>query len=285
MNRRRFLRTAAIGGAGLAGTLAGWTFGWEPHWLEVVERPLPIANLPAALEGKRLVQLSDLHAGPRVSDEYLVESLRLAAGLRPDIVVVTGDLLTHRDERGDGQFAQLRRVLAHLPQGALATLAVLGNHDYGTRWRELAVADRVSEELERAGARVLRNDVVDVAGLRVAGLGDFWTPEWNPGPVLARLVPGAPSLVLCHNPDGVDAGAEVWGGYAGWTLSGHTHGGQCKSPFLPPPLLPVINQRYASGEIPVDGKRSLYISRGIGYLYRVRFNVRPEITAFTLRRA
>jgi uncharacterized protein len=74
-------------------------------------------------------------------------------------------------------------------------------------------------------------------------------------------------------------------GYEGWILSGHTHGGQCKPPFLPPPLLPVRNRRYTAGEFPLTGGRRLYISRGVGHLLPVRFNVRPEVTVFELRPA
>ena len=77
----------------------------------------------------------------------------------------------------------------------------------------------------------------------------------------------------------------MWEGYEGWILSGHTHGGQCKAPFLPPPLLPVRNRRYTAGEFALDGNRQLYISRGVGHLLQVRFNVRPEVTAFELRPA
>ena len=90
-------------------------------------------------------------------------------------------------------------------------------------------------------------------------------------------------MVLVHNPDAAD---ELrWPDYHGWMLAGHTHGGQCKPPFLPPPLLPVRNRRYVSGAVAVDASRTLYISRGIGHLIRARFNVRPEITLFTLRTA
>jgi predicted MPP superfamily phosphohydrolase len=68
-------------------------------------------------------------------------------------------------------------------------------------------------------------------------------------------------------------------------LAGHTHGGQCKPPFLPPPLLPVRNRRYTAGEFAVAPGRTLYINRGLGHLIQVRFNVRPELTLFTLERA
>jgi len=68
-------------------------------------------------------------------------------------------------------------------------------------------------------------------------------------------------------------------------LAGHTHGGQCKPPFLPPPLVPVANKRYISGKIELSGNRNMYISRGVGHLLRVRFNARPEVAVFKLQRA
>jgi hypothetical protein len=73
--------------------------------------------------------------------------------------------------------------------------------------------------------------------------------------------------------------------FEGWTLAGHTHGGQCKPPFLSPPLLPVQNRRYTSGVFDLPGNRRLYISRGVGHLTQVRFNVRPEVTPFDLQTA
>jgi predicted MPP superfamily phosphohydrolase len=76
----------------------------------------------------------------------------------------------------------------------------------------------------------------------------------------------------------------VWDGYEGWILSGHTHGGQCKPPFLPPPLLPVRNRAYTSGEFALAGNRRMYISRGVGHLIRVRFGARPEVVLFELCR-
>ena len=76
-----------------------------------------------------------------------------------------------------------------------------------------------------------------------------------------------------------------WGDYSGWILAGHTHGGQCKPPFLPPPLLPVKNRRYTSGEFELTGGRRMYINRGVGHLLRVRINARPEVTLFQLTRA
>ena len=96
MNRRRFLRYGAgVAAAGAAGVL-GYTFGVEPHWVEVVRRPLPVVALPPSLVGRRLIQISDWHVGPRVDDQYLVGCLKMVADLQPDIVAITGDLVTYR---------------------------------------------------------------------------------------------------------------------------------------------------------------------------------------------
>ena len=122
-----------------------------------------------------------------------------------------------------------------------------------------------------------------MAGLQIAGLDDLWARQFDSTRGLADLDSRTPALALSHNPDTADLPG--WEGFRGWILSGHTHGGQCKAPFLPPPLLPVRNRRYTSGEFDLSGDRRMYISRGIGHVLRVRFNVRPEVTAFTLQSA
>lgn len=282
MNRRQFVvrSTAAVVAAG-AGCV-GYAIGVEPQWLEIVERELPIENLPAALDGKRLAQISDIHIGPRVSDDYVIHAFEMLRARQPDIVVATGDFITYRAARRDAQFQALRNVLAHLPNGRLATLGILGNHDYGIGWREPAVAAKVVAEAERAGVRILRNEVQSVNGLDVIGVDDLWAHQSDTSRAFAARSNDA-AIALVHNPDAAD---ELrWSGYRGWMLAGHTHGGQCKAPFLPPPLLPVRNHRYVAGSVAVDSERTLYINRGIGYLIRARFNVRPEITLFTLRTA
>lgn len=279
MNRRTFLRaTLAAGGASALAT-AGWAWRVAPHALEVVERPLPVDALPPALRGARLVQLSDLHVGPVVDDDWLRDVFARAAALRPDIVAITGDFLTHRVSRGESQYAQLRDLLATVPRGRLATVGVLGNHDYGPGWSDHDVARRVQAEVERAGVQLLRNEVATVAGLDLVGVDELWARTADPRAALARRTHEA-SITLCHNPDALDA--LPWGDYRGWILAGHTHGGQCRLPFMAPPVLPVRNARYAAGEVPLADGRRLYVNRGVGYTIPVRFNVPPEVTVFTL---
>src|SRR5690349_8820099 len=127
LSRRQFL---ALGGTVLA-TAAGlgvYAFEIEPHWVEVVRRPMPLDNLPPELAGRTLLHISDIHVGPRVSSEYLMGALEHARRLDPDFVAISGDLVTFR---GPNEYRELARVLRSLPRGKLATVAALGNHDYG----------------------------------------------------------------------------------------------------------------------------------------------------------
>ena len=279
LTRRQALKTLAAAGTG-ALALGFYTWRIEPHWLEFTFPELLISGLPRELVGRTLAQISDQHVGKRVDDAYIIESFRRVQELAPDFVAFTGDWVTYSHTR---EFEQLRRVLAHLPHGRLGTVGILGNHDYGSHWRMPDVAEQVTAIATAAGVTMLRNQAVTVAGLQFIGLDDLWGPRFDPVEVLAQKGKDASTIVLSHNPDTADL--PVWGQYQGWILAGHTHGGQCKPPFLPPPLLPVKNRRYSSGAFELSGNRRMYISRGVGYLHRVRFNVRPEIPVFQLRRS
>jgi predicted MPP superfamily phosphohydrolase len=261
ITRRRFLH-ASIGAAGAGVGVALYTWQVEPYWIEFVRRRLPIRGLPAALRGRTLVQLTDTFARVRA--------------LSPDIVVFTGDFVSYETD----VFTHVDRVYRDVPRGRLGTFGILGNHDYGPNWAHPEVAARLVDQLRGAGVHVLRNDVADVEGLQIAGMDDLWGHRFDPVRTIAALDRDRAALVLSHNPDTVDRPG--WEGYHGWVLSGHTHGGQCKPPFLPPPLIPVENRRYTCGEFDIAADRMLYISRGVGHLLQVRINVRPEVTLFEL---
>jgi len=277
VTRRAFLRLAAFGSAAASTGFYAW--GVEPHWLEIVRRPLPVRGLPESLVGRTLAQISDIHVGPQVDDDYLIETFQRVADLAPDIVVVTGDLVSYHPN----VFQQMEGVYRNFPRGRLATVGVLGNHDYGPGWNHGDIADRIAETVSPFGLTILRNEIKDVDGLQIVGLDDLWSKQFAPERVLPLLDPKRGAIVLSHNPDTADE--PVWDGFEGWILSGHTHGGQCKAPFLPPPLLPVRNRRYTAGEFALAGNRRLYISRGVGHTLRVRVNVRPEVTVFELAMA
>jgi predicted MPP superfamily phosphohydrolase len=280
LKRRDFIKRTVIGSIGL-GLLSG-IYAWqiEPFWLEFVHKTMPIPNLPKHLVGKTLMQISDVHVGNRFDYDYIIESFKKAKKFKPDFVVYTGDYVNYENE---AQFSQLNKVLKHVVKGQLATVGILGNHDYGENWAEQKVADQITSQLEEAGIKVLSNHQENFSGLNIIGLDDYWALNFAPEKVMANLNNTKANLVLCHNPDVCDL--DVWNGYQGWILSGHTHGGQCKPPFLKAPILPVKNKSYTQGEIDLENGRTLYINRALGHLWQIRFNVRPEITIFNLQRA
>ena len=277
MKRRKFIKRTFSGTIGI-GLLTGiYTWQVEPFWLEFVHKKMAIANLPDNLVGKTLMQISDIHIGNRFDYNYIIDSFKEAQAFRPDFVVYTGDYVSYENEQ---QLSQLNKVLQHVVRGEIATLGILGNHDYGKNWAQQEVADNITDELSRAGVHMMNNAQVDAGGLNIIGLDDYWGLNFAPEDVMKDVNPNKANIVLCHNPDVCDL--DVWNGYRGWILSGHTHGGQCKPPFLPAPMLPVKNKLYSQGEIDLNDGRKLYINRAVGHLWQVRFNVRPEITIFTL---
>lgn len=275
MNRRRFFKYIF----GSVTILLGYAWQVEPFWVEFVHRKMPIKNLPPDLEGKTLMQISDIHIGNRFNYQYIIESFKKAQAYNPDFVVYTGDYVSYQNAQ---QFEQLKAVLAHTVKGSIGTIGILGNHDYGKNWREAEVAQHITQILESKGITILRNAQTEIQGLRFIGFDDYWGTNFNPEKAMRGYDSNKANILLCHNPDVCDL--DVWQGYEGWILAGHTHGGQCKPPFLPAPMLPVKNKRYSAGEIPLGDGRTLYINRALGCLWQVRFNVRPEITLFELHK-
>ncbi len=262
--------------------------------IEVVEVNVPIHGLPAAFDGFRLAQLSDLHG--RKLDEGRIEEQLTAAGV--DMIALTGDYVRHNNS---ADMSRLARLLDTLPQVA-PTFAVSGNHDMAAGWAPIAA------ELREHGVTVLENTYTTIARgdaqLVLAGL----AYPHDSLAKLSRTIPtgAGPVILLAHSPQvytqhlAVDYLGEPLIGYpnvAAWaslierpalTLSGHTHGGQIKLPFIGAVTT-------ASGELfprqhieglSWEGSGWLYISRGLGYTgVPLRFLSRPELTIITLKRA
>lgn len=280
MNRRKFVRTSAYTLAGLS--IVGGLYSWqvEPYWLQFRHMKMSIQNLPEKLIGKTLMQVSDIHVGNRFDHQFLIKSFEAAKKYNPDIVVYTGDYVTLNQAKVE--YEKLKEVLASCVKGRIATIGILGNHDYGVNWSQHQVAEKISLLLLVNGFKVLRNTSAEVEGLNIIGFDDYWGLNFGAETLLKEYDSSGANIVLCHNPDVCDL--PIWNNYAGWILSGHTHGGQVKPPFLDPPMLPVKNKRYTAGKILLDDGRILYINRALGHLLQIRFNVRPEITIFELQK-
>lgn len=276
MKRRYFLKSIGLlGASGLLSGLYSWQI--EPFWLEFVKVKMPINNLPDHLIGKTIMQISDMHIGNRFNRQYIIDSFKEAKNYKPDFVVYTGDYISYESEE---QFDQLKEVFNNAVYGKIGTVGILGNHDYGRNWSQNYVAEIVVRTLIEKKITILRNEQININGLNFIGLDDYWATNFNPTVIMNEVNHEQANIVLCHNPDVADE--PVWNNYRGWILSGHTHGGQVKPPFLDPPVLPVKNKNYSAGKYELVDGRTLYINRALGNLWQVRFNVRPEITIFEL---
>jgi predicted MPP superfamily phosphohydrolase len=257
----------------------------EPTWLELTRHEVPVAELPPAFRGMRLVQMTDFHGSRKVTPGYLREAVELAQAQEPDLAVLTGDFIHHGFKHIKGVARELGRLEA--PHGVFA---VLGNHDFSVRnalgmrrYRDLHRA--VSDALEDQGIRVLRNETVRLMrgaeSLHLTGLEDLWSRMCDVEQAYADSRDALARLVLAHNPCTID---HLGGRRCDLMLSGHTHGGQVNLPGLGRVTLSRNGRRFAAGMYRV-GDSHLYVNKGVGFGFRVRFNVRPEVALLTLQPA
>ena len=283
LTRRRFLAGLAGAGAAAAGSL-GYAIEIEPTWLRFNRHPMPVPDLGLDLVGLRIIQISDLHVGKHVPMAFLKKWVDWVTAQQADLIVVTGDMVHRSQPAYTDQAAQL---VARL-KAREGVLAVMGNHDWGTshlgggnEW----LADRVAAALAAQKVRLLRNESVAVrrgrAKLHIVGLEDYWGKRFDPDAAFAHVPTSAPCIALSHNPDTF---IELLDRSAAWILSGHTHGGQVNLPLVGPLFVPVRHKQFVAGAYQI-GEHHLYVNRGLGWLIRIRFNARPEITEFTLQRA
>ena len=273
--RRQFLSRLTGGAAMVIGSTSvarGMVSARGEH--EIVDVEIKLAQLPKALDGFSIVQLSDLHVGMTIDRAFVQKVVDRTNALKPDMVVLTGDLV-------DGRVEDLRDEAA--PLGALkskhGTYAVTGNHEY------YSGADPWIAELTSLGVRYLRNQHVKIAdGFTLAGVDDHGAHKFdNHGAdyktALAGRDPNLPVVLLAHQPRQVRRASEH--GVA-LQLSGHTHGGQ----IWPWHYLVRIQQGGFLGGYYEHNGTQLYVTRGCGYWGPpVRLLAPLEITRVILRAA
>ena len=253
------------------------------NWLDVRRLTMPLPNLPPNLVGRRLVQISDLHVSPVVWKGYLRQQLRHVADLRPDVLVVTGDLVT-----GGYRYAAFAaELLAELdPRPPLGVLCTLGNHDYSMHGkRSPREADRRARHFAKVlgdrGLALLLNDAHDLGGLSIVGLDDLWTGRLDADAAFAQ-VNGGPTICLNHDPRNA---ADLLGHPWHWMLSGHTHGRQLATSTVGRTLNKKRRREFVRGLYDLPGGRKLYVNRGLSYGQRWESWCKPEITVFKLANA
>jgi predicted MPP superfamily phosphohydrolase len=233
---------------------------------------VPIPQLPTALDGYRIVQLSDLHLFPFTTLAFIHTAMEVAQSLNPDLIVLTGDFVTHEA----AAIGELKNGLGRL-NARDGVYATLGNHDH---WSN---ANVVRAGLRNAGVNVLHNQSIPLAGgaVYLTGLDDGWVGRADFEAALEQAPGDAPLILLMHEPDLIDVYAQ--NPRVALQLSGHTHGGQVR---LREPrrayTLPFLGRKYDMGLYRV-GDAWLYTNRGIGtVLAPIRVNCPAEVTEFTL---
>ncbi|MGH9786573.1 MAG: metallophosphoesterase [Terriglobia bacterium] len=299
-SRRRFL----AGGAGMLipgiyGVAAYGVYGTLDDLDVSKEHAIPIPHLPPSLEGLTIVQLSDLHVGPYIRERELRHLVSLTNQLRPDLVVITGDIL----DRSLESLPDTVRGLSGI-QAELGVYAVLGNHDISTDRYSYSGPHRggvkIVNAIESIGIRTLRNEVVHLGSgsdrLALMGLDwprydtrnfynyqQTWTQQLL-DQMEEQAGPETPRVLLAHHPDTF---TDVLPHRIGLTLAGHTHGGGqviLGAVDGVPIGIGVLRFKYLSG-LYQEKDCSLYVNRGIGYLgIPIRINCPPEISRFKLIR-
>ncbi len=276
VTRRQFFgRMAAIGAATAAGY--SYTRYIEPRWLEVNHEKLAKGKLHKH-QGIKILHLSDFHASSTIPYELINKAIGLGLQENPDIICLTGDYITTKLHNQKNY----QKILVQLPKVA-PTFACIGNHDGGTwagkhgGYKDIS---KVSNLLRSSDIQVLvnqrQNITVKQTKIQIVGLGDLWAEELKAESVLDnKRKDDSPIIVLSHNPDSKDALIHF-----DWDLMlcGHTHGGQLKIPILgATPFAPVKDHSMVEG-LHFWFERYIHITRGVGNVYGMRFNCRPQVS-------
>ncbi len=264
--------------AAAALALGTWAIAIEPLCLEVRRLRIPLPDLPPSLEGLRLGLLADLHAGSWAGVDLYRRAARLLRQSRVDALLLAGDVTSHHAG------PHWKEVLAPLAEveAPLGRLAVLGGHDH--RFGASAVAGRLHE----LGFRVLRNEAVPLdrggQSLWVVGLDDNsdWPFKDDLDRACRHLPSGAATVLVAHSPDAVRQARRR---NLGLVLSGHTHGGQVRLPWVGS----LVRVSHLPGRLDQGlsrhGNTHLFVSRGLSSTHRLRFLCRPDVSILTLVRA
>ena len=277
LTRRRFLQTAGLSAA----ALGLYSLEFARHNLEVVQTQIPIRNLPLPFHGYRIAQLSDIHLDGFTEPAFLRHAIRLINALAPDLVLLTGDFITHGPpynipERSIYTCARALQALT-----CPLRFGCLGNHD------SVVGQAFIARVLRDHGTPILLNQHIPIdragARLHIAGVEDPATSYPNLDHALPPN-PQGPIILLAHAPDYADQVLlHPRGHRVDLILSGHTHGGQVRLPFLGPLTLPPMGSKYVMGHFHLGQNLQLYVNRGLGSVgFPFRLNCPPELTLHTL---
>ena len=276
LSRRDFLKVAGVSTVSVVGGTVGFlAINNEADHAEVITVQVPIKNLPPALDGFTLLQMSDFHLYPYTQPELIREAVGICNQLKADLIVLTGDYVWLQVEAA----FELAEILSGL-DARYGVYGVLGNHDY---WEGI---DTVLAGFESQRLPMLINQGFPIStksgGLYIAGMDDGWSGRPDLEAALESAPAGYPVVLLYHEPDLADGIAED--GRVSLQLSGHSHGGQVRIPGIGAFVLPYLGRRYDYHLYRLN-QLWLYTNGGMGTIsVPVRYRCPPEITELILVR-
>lgn len=295
-----------------------WPRFIEPNLILTTKLTVSIPGLPPALKGLKILQFSDLHINPQMSDRYLNRLKKKVAALAPDILVFTGDFICCANLT---ESERLKDFLKTLPTAPCGSYAILGNHDYqefvsinsegeydviGGKasilhrgFKRLFSKTRLKKKItERAKAVGLHTDLVSMiqetpfqllhnttqtiaikdTHLNICGLGEYMLGKLDPETAFQNYDRNYPGIILAHNPDAVPYLESYPGDII---LCGHTHGGQVNIPGMVEKFTLLENMDMKKGLVR-KGNKWVYINRGAGSVLQFRWFAPPELLLLTL---
>lgn len=290
-----------------------WPRYIEPKWLSTTYLKHYVPGLKHSL---RVVQLSDLHYSHDFSDSFLNKILKRTNELNPDMIVLTGDLLTLGRLENRKKLSHFLKTL----KAPLGIFMVLGNHDYKNYigineqgdydlidnhqaplskglqllFKKIKLSKKVSkaasqviphpeliELLKECSIQLLENDTIQIADLiNLVGVSEYMSGQIDLKKTYKKYNHQLPGIILAHNPDAFPLLENQPGDIV---LSGHTHGGQVNLPWFWKRFTVIENPHYKSGLFKKNGK-TLYVSRGLGAVMKFRWNATPELICIDLEK-
>ncbi|MDQ0214824.1 putative MPP superfamily phosphohydrolase [Oikeobacillus pervagus] len=250
----------------------------EPRRLDITEIEIEHTLIPPSFQGMKILQFSDTHIGFQYDPAMLLNHVETINSLQPDIVLFTGDLL---DE--PNQYDDIEKIISILKmiKAPFGKFAIYGNHDHGGYGTD--IYERV---MRNSGFTLLKNEskvisMIDQSKIYIAGVDDLILGKPDIHATLRSIPNEQFTILLAHEPDFAN---QLPKHRIHLQLSGHSHGGQIRLPFIGALYTPPYAEKYQDGQyyIPLQ-KMTLYVNRGIGTTrLPFRFLAVPEITIFTL---
>ncbi|MGP4109272.1 metallophosphoesterase [Virgibacillus sp. L01] len=281
MNRRTFLKKSIGSLLALVG-LSGGTYYYareiEPTMLDINQQILSSSKIPKSFNNFKIIQFSDTHIGYHYSLDQFAELVKTINAQNPDIIVFTGDLVDkpHTYNWNNELIKTLRKLKANHGK-----YWIYGNHDHGGYGTDI-----VKDVMDKAEFHLLKNSYTSIKinneEIALAGIDDVMLGNPDLEKTLANSDPNLFTLLLAHEPDFADTTVHF---PVDVQLSGHSHGGQVRLPFIGHLYTPMYAEKYVQGKhILQNEKLTLYVNRGLGTTrLPYRFLCKPEIHTFTLR--